>query len=69
MDKVTTEYFGIQRKIVANVTTDSWRDIPHISYIHEADVGGLMEVCKKINANRSPENKNNLQHSNAQGRC
>ena len=30
--------FGIQRKIVANMTSESWRSIPHVSYIYEAGV-------------------------------
>lgn len=30
--------FGIQRKIVANMTTESWQNIPHVSYIFEPDL-------------------------------
>ena len=33
-----TEIFGIQRKIVANMTTESWETIPHVSYLYEPDV-------------------------------
>ena len=30
--------FGIQRKIVAQMTSQSWKNIPHVSYIFEPDV-------------------------------
>lgn len=39
--------FGIQRKIVANMTSESWRSIPHCSYIFEPD---LTEFVKKYKA-------------------
>jgi len=32
------ERFGIQRKIVANMTTESWQAIPHTAVIYEPDV-------------------------------
>jgi len=32
------ERFGMQRKIVANMTTESWRDIPHAAVVYEPDV-------------------------------
>lgn len=41
--KITrTEHFDIQRKIVANMTTESWEQIPHVAYVYEADVTDLM---------------------------
>ncbi len=49
--KITnTEHFGIQRKIVANMTSESWRDIPHVSYIYEADVNEFFGTYKYLNA-------------------
>lgn len=49
--KITnTEHFGIQRKIVANMTSESWRDIPHVSYIYEADVDAFFKTYKYLNA-------------------
>ncbi|MBE6772157.1 MAG: 2-oxo acid dehydrogenase subunit E2 [Ruminococcaceae bacterium] len=45
--KVT--HFGIQRKIVANMTTESWETIPHISYIYEPEVSRFLEVVKELN--------------------
>lgn len=52
-----TEHFGIQRKMVASITTDSWQNIPHITYIHEPDVSKLFDEYKKLNASRPPEKK------------
>lgn len=49
--KVTKEtHFGIQRKIVANMTSESWETIPHISYIYEPEVSKFLEVVKELNA-------------------
>ena len=42
--------FNIQRKIVANMTTTSWRHIPHVSYIYDADVTDFVEAYKKFDA-------------------
>lgn len=44
-----TEHFGIQRKIVANMTSESWREIPHVSYMYEADVTELYNLYKEMN--------------------
>ena len=47
--KITrTEHFDIQRKIVANMTTESWEQIPHVAYVYEADVTELMTEFKKL---------------------
>lgn len=40
--------FGIQRKIVANMTTESWQNIPHVSYQYRPDVTKFMEEFKKF---------------------
>ena len=40
--------FNIQRKIVANMTTASWRHIPHVSYIYDADVTDFVEAYHKF---------------------
>ncbi len=48
--KVTkTTHFGIQRKIVANMTSESWKTVPHISYIYEPDVTVFVDKVKEIN--------------------
>lgn len=47
-----TERFGLQRKIVAAMTSAGWRQTPHACFIYEAEVTGLMEVLKELNAGR-----------------
>ncbi len=48
-----TENFGLQRKIVANMTTESWQTIPHVAYNYEADITDVLVELKKINSKRS----------------
>ncbi len=56
--KITnTIHFGIQRKIVANMTTESWETIPHVTYNYEPDVTDFMREYKKLNLNRMGEDK------------
>lgn len=52
-----TEHFGIQRKIVANMTTESWRNIPHVTYTYEPDVTAFMEQYSRLNEGVSKEQK------------
>lgn len=47
--------FGIQRKIVANMCTESWQNIPHVSYQYEPDVTKFMEAFKKFSAEKNVE--------------
>ncbi len=48
MIPVKTEHFGIQRKIVANMTTQSWTEIPHAGPVIEFDVTDLMATFNKL---------------------
>ncbi len=57
MTITNTEYFGIQRKIVANMTTESWQNIPHVTYMYEPDVTKFFKEYKRLNQNRSSEEK------------
>lgn len=57
MKIIKSEYYDIQRKMVASITTDSWQNIPHISYVYEPDVTDLFEEYKKINLGRKNEDK------------
>lgn len=57
MTTTNTEYFGIQRKIVANMTTESWQNIPHVTYMYEPDVTKFFKEYKKLNQNRSGDEK------------
>ena len=47
------ERFGLQRKIVANMTTESWRDIPHTSVLYEPDVTEFWQEWQKLR--KTPE--------------
>lgn len=49
------EYFGIARKIVSNMTCESWEQIPHATMGYEADATDFIKELKKIN--ESIENK------------
>ncbi len=51
------EHFGIQRKMVSHMTTESWRNIPHVTYMYEPDVTELYEVFRKINKGRDKDSK------------
>ncbi len=56
-DVIKTEHFGIQRKIVANMTTESWQNIPHVTYTYEPDVTEFMAQYKRLNEGVEKENK------------
>ncbi|MEZ3421543.1 MAG: 2-oxo acid dehydrogenase subunit E2, partial [Eubacterium sp.] len=43
------ERFGIARKIVSNMTSESWEQIPHSSLSYEADVTELLKECETLN--------------------
>lgn len=57
MNKTNTIHFGIQRKIVSNMTAESWETIPHVTYNYEPDVSAFMSEYKKLNLERSKEDK------------
>lgn len=57
MKIIKSEYYDIQRKMVASITTDSWQHTPHISYVYEPDVSELFEEYKRINSERAEEDK------------
>jgi len=42
------ERFNIQRKIVANMTTESWTSIPHVSYVYKPDITGFLEAYHRF---------------------
>lgn len=51
------EHFGIQRKIVSNMTVESWESIPHAVVTYNANVDKFLKVYKEINVNSTPETK------------
>ena len=51
-------HFGIARKIVSNMTSESWETIPHATLTYEADVTDLLKEVKKLNeCNTDPAKK------------
>ncbi len=52
--------FGIQRKIVANMTTESWQNIPHVSYLFEPDVTEFVAEFKKFTSEHKSPNDNKI---------
>lgn len=54
-------HFGIARKIVSNMTSESWETIPHATLTYEADVTDLLKEVKKLNeGNTDPAKKVSL---------
>lgn len=51
------EYFGIQRKMVAAMTSESWYNIPHVAFVYEPEISGFFDEYKKLNAERAQEDK------------
>lgn len=46
------KHFTLQRKTVANMTSESWRNIPHVTYNYELDVTDALGILKEINFDR-----------------
>lgn len=57
MALVKEEHFGIARKIVSNMTSESWEQIPHASMTYFADVTELFKECKKLNEGCTDKSK------------
>lgn len=57
MALVKEERFGIARKIVANMTTESWTDIPHSAMTYEEDATEFFKECKKLNEGCTDKSK------------
>ena len=51
------EHFGIQRKMVSHMTTESWRNVPHVTYMYEPDVTDFFAEYKKMNEKLDDESK------------
>ena len=46
--RLKVEHFGIQRKIVANMTTESWEAIPHAAASYEPDVTDFWNAFQEL---------------------
>lgn len=53
MSVYKTENFKIARKIVSNMTAQSWEEIPHATMTYEADATELLEEIKMLNDERA----------------
>ena len=54
--RLKTEHFGIQRKIVANMTTESWEAIPHAAVNYEPDATDFWSVFQDLRKQPGWEN-------------
>ncbi len=52
---INHEHFGIARKIVSNMTAESWESIPHAVVTYEPEVTKFLDVIKEINKDASKE--------------
>lgn len=50
-------HFGIARKIVSNMTSESWEQIPHVVVTYEPECTAFMEVVKEINKDATKDTK------------
>lgn len=50
-------HFGIARKIVSNMTSESWEQIPHAVVTYDADVSKFLDVVKEINKDATKDTK------------
>lgn len=51
----TISHFGMQRKIVSHMTSESWKTVPHVTYMYEPDVTDFMKEYRILSrdSNRS----------------
>lgn len=57
MALVTEEHFGIARKIVSNMTAESWETIPHGVLNYKPEVTEFLKECKKLNEGVTDKSK------------
>ncbi|MBP1999653.1 pyruvate dehydrogenase E2 component (dihydrolipoamide acetyltransferase) [Paenibacillus shirakamiensis] len=48
-NEVRHEVFDAQRKLVAHMTSKSWKEVPHVSYVYEPDITNFYSEYKKLN--------------------
>ena len=49
-ERVQHEIFDAQRKIVAHMTSKSWREVPHVSYVYQPDVTDFCAEYQRLNS-------------------
>lgn len=50
-------HFGMQRKIVSHMTSESWKTIPHVTYMYEPDVTDFMKEYRLLSRDASRKHK------------
>ena len=50
-------HFGMQRKIVSHMTSESWKTIPHVTYMYEPDVTDFMQEYRALSHDASRRHK------------
>lgn len=57
LSPVKKTHFGIARKIVSNMTSESWESIPHAVVTYEPECSKFLSVVSEINKNATKETK------------
>ena len=57
MKHTKSTHFGIARKIVSNMTAESWEQSPHAGLIYEPEVSAFLAECKKLNEGCTDKSK------------
>ena len=52
-----TEYFDISRKIIANMTSEGWKTVPHVCIVYDADASLLMDALRGYNRSRTSDER------------
>ena len=52
-----TEYFDISRKIIANMTSEGWKTIPHVCIVYDADASLLMDALRSYNTGQASDER------------
>lgn len=55
-DNVVT-HFGMQRKIVSHMTSESWKNIPHVTYMYEPDATDFLQEYRVLSRDTSRPRK------------
>lgn len=53
MSIMKQQHFGIARKIISNMTSESWETIPHVCMTYEPEVTKFFKVLEEINEGKS----------------
>lgn len=49
----SSKRFDLQRKVVSHMTSSSWQNVPHVSYIYEPDITAFYDEFTKLSKERS----------------